>query len=248
MDTLISPRRRTVLQALGAASLLAACGDRRGAAVAPVQEFRGATMGSTYTVKVADAGLSPAAATALREAVDAALSAVDQSMSAYRPESELSRFNAAAGTRPFALSPDTHAVFRLARDVSEATGGAFDITVAPVVDAWGFGPGRVERVVGASEIGILEARVGWQMLAVGDDGAVTKARPDLRADLSGIAKGYGVDRAAQAIEAAGVANYMVEAGGEVRARGRNGEGRPWQIAIERPDAGPHPPIDPGVLA
>jgi len=242
MDTLLSPRRRTVLQALGAAALVSGCGDRRGAAVAPAFEFRGPTMGSTYTVKIAGTPLRTAGEAAVRDAAHGALEAVNRAMSAYRTESELSQFNAHASASPFALAADTYAVFALARQVSATTGGAFDITVAPIVDAWGFGPGREQRVVGAAEIGALDARVGWSMLALdARAGTVAKARPDLRADLSGIAKGYGVDKAARALEALGVENYMVEAGGEIRTGGHNPEGRPWQIAIERPDAVPQRP-------
>jgi thiamine biosynthesis lipoprotein len=242
MDTLISPRRRTLLQALGAAALVSGCGDWRGAAAAPAYEFRGPAMGSTFSVKVAGPRLSAAAEAAVRDAAQGALEAVEAAMSAYRADSELSRFNAHASASPFALSADTFGVFALAREVSAATGGAFDITVAPVVDAWGFGPGRGQRVVDPAEIGALEPRVGWQMLAL-DAGArtATKRRPDLAADLSGIAKGYGVDRAALALDALGVTDYMVEAGGEVRTRGHNAEGRPWQIAVERPDAMPQQP-------
>jgi FAD:protein FMN transferase len=242
MDTLISPRRRTVLQALGAAALVSGCGDWRGAAAAPALEFRGPTMGSSFSVKIAGARLPATAEAAVRDAAQGALEAVETAMSAYRPESELSRFNAHASALPFTFSADTFAVFGLAQEVSAATGGAFDITVAPVVDAWGFGPGRRQRVVDTAEIGALEKRIGWRMLAL-DAGArtATKRRPDLRADLSGIAKGYAVDKAAQALAALGIADYMVEAGGEIRTRGHNAEGRPWQIAIERPDAVPQRP-------
>jgi thiamine biosynthesis lipoprotein len=160
-------------------------------------------------------------------------------MSAFRTDSELWRFNAHASPRPFALSAATFAVFAQAREVSAATGGAFDITVAPAVDAWGFGPGGNRRVPAAEDIAPLAPRIGWSMLALDTSArTVAKARPDLRADLSGIAKGFGVDRAAQALDALGLAGYMIEAGGEVRTRGRNSEGEPWRIGIERPDAVP----------
>ncbi len=242
MDALISPRRRTLLQALGAAALVSGCGDPRGTAIAPTLEFRGPTMGSSYTVKIAGARLGAAGEGAARDAVHGALEAVDALMSAHRADSELSRFNARLSQAPQALSADTFAVFALARQVSAATDGAFDVTVAPAVDAWGFGPGRRERLVDAAETAALEARVGWRMLALDVQArSVAKARGDLRADLSGIAKGYGVDRAALALDALGIADYMVEAGGEIRTRGRNAEGRPWQIAIERPDALPQRP-------
>lgn len=242
MDALQSPRRRTLLQALGAAALVSGCGDWRSAAVAPAFEFRGPTMGSSYTVKIAGARLTAASEATVRDAAHGALKAVDAAMTAYRADSELSLFNAHASAVPYPLSTDTYAVFALAQTVSAATGGAFDITVAPVVDAWGFGPGRQQRVVTAREADALESRVGWRMLTLdGTARTVAKARPDLRADLSGIAKGYGVDKAALALDARGVGDYMVEAGGEIRTRGHNAEGRPWQIAIERPDAVPQQP-------
>ena len=242
MDALLSPRRRTLLQALGAAALVSGCGDWRGAAVAPSLEFRGPTMGSSYTVKIAGASRPTVGEAAIHDAAHGALDAIEAAMSAYRADSELSRFNAHASAAPYLMSADMYAVFALAQAVSAATGGAFDITVAPVVDAWGFGPGRRQRVVAAAEVETLEARVGWRMLALDSaERTVTKARPDLHADLSGIAKGYGVDKAALALEALGIGDYMVEAGGEIRTCGRNAEGRPWQIAIERPDAVPQQP-------
>jgi len=235
MDSLLSPRRRLVLQGLSAAVVAAGCGQSARAA----HQFGGPTMGSTYTVKIAGPRLDAATEAAARRAVDGVFADVVDRMSAYLNDSELSRFNRFGGQVPFALSADIFAVFRLAQQVSAATNGAFDITVAPVVDAWGFGPGRAQRVVSETEVAALEQRVGWQMLTLDDHHAtVTKARPDLRADLSGIAKGYAVDRAAQALDALGLVDYMVEAGGEIRTRGRNADGRPWQIAIERPDAVP----------
>jgi len=235
MDSLLSPRRRLVLQGLSAAVVAAGCGQPDRAAF----QFAGPTMGSTYTVKIAGPRLGATAEAAARQAVERAFANVVDRMSAYVDDSELSRFNRHPTQLPFALSADAFAVFRLAQQVSAETNGAFDITVAPVVDAWGFGPGRAQRVVGSTEVAALEQRVGWRMLTLDDRHAtVVKARPDVRADLSGIAKGFAVDRAAQALDTLGHGNYMVEAGGEIRTRGRNADGRPWQIAIERPDAVP----------
>jgi thiamine biosynthesis lipoprotein len=239
MDTLLSPRRRTVLQALGAAAVVTGCGDWRGRSAVSPFEFRGPTMGTTYTVKIAAPGLSDAGRAEARAAVEGALDAVVARMSAYLPDSELTRFNRHLSTTPFALSPDTLAVFATAQRVSALTGGAFDVTVAPIVDAWGFGPSKARRLVAAAELGALAPRVGYRMLAVdAAAGTATKTRADLQADLSGVAKGYGVDRAALALEALGITDYMVEAGGELRTRGVNAEGQPWQIGIEQPDAVP----------
>jgi len=235
MDSLLSPRRRLVLQGLSAAVVAAGCGQPARAAT----QFGGPTMGSTYTVKIAGLHLDAATEAAARQAVERAFADVVSRMSAYLDDSELSRFNRHPSAAPFALSADAYAVFRLAQQVSAASDGAFDITVAPVVDAWGFGPGRAQRVVGETEVAALETRVGWRMLTLDESHAtVAKARADVRADLSGIAKGFAVDRAAQALDALGLGDYMVEAGGEIRTRGRNADGRPWQIAIERPDSVP----------
>ena len=242
MDALISPRRRAFMGALGAASLLAACGPSRMPRAPAAMDFGGFTMGSVYTVKIVGRQLSPALQSAARAAVAAALGAVDAAMSTHRPHSELSRFNAHPAGSPFALSADMASVFRLAQQVSASTAGAFDVTVGPVVDAWGFGPGRRERVVGERELAALERRVGWQRLRLDERaGTIWKADHQVRADLSGIAKGYGVDKAAQALDALGIEHYLIEAGGEVRTRGHNAQGRRWQVAIEQPQAGARRP-------
>ena len=242
MDALLSPRRRTVLQALGAAALVAACGERHGASANAPVEFGGPTMGTWFTAKIAGARIGEIGVAAARDAVAGALDAVVANMSTYLPDSELSRFNRHAGGAPFALSADTLAVFALAQQVSAVSDGAFDITIAPLVDAWGFGPSKARRVVAEAEVTSLAAHVGWRRIAVdAAAGMATKSDAGVRADLSGIAKGFAVDQAARALDALGVADYMVEAGGEVRTRGKNAEGRPWQIAIERPDATPQRP-------
>jgi thiamine biosynthesis lipoprotein len=241
MDTLLSSRRRQLLQGLSAAALVAGCGDPLSGKGSPAAAYRfgGPTMGTTYSVKIAGAHLSPTAQDAARLAVESALADVDARMSTYRETSELTRFNRHRGDTPFALSPSTFAVFRQAQQVSAMADGAFDITVAPLVDAWGFGPAGAHGVVGDERLPRLTSRVGWRMLVLDAATAtVAKQRPDVTADLSGIAKGYAVERAARALEALGFGDYMVEAGGEVRTRGRNASSVPWQIAIERPDAVP----------
>jgi thiamine biosynthesis lipoprotein len=241
MDALLSPRRRTLLQAFGAAALVAGCGERTVelAAARPVFAFSGATMGTTYNVRIAGAALTPERETQLRRAVEASLDGVVARMSTYDPTSELSRFNAHASTVPLALSSATLDVFEVAATVSAATGGAFDITVAPWVNAWGFGPSKEQRIPAAEALLAMRPGVGYRQIAVQrEQGTATKMQPIVTADLSGVAKGYAVDVAARALEALGIADYMVEAGGEVRTLGRNASNQPWQIAIERPDAMP----------
>jgi len=217
---------------------LAACGDPD-PTVTPtpkVHAFEGATMGTTYTVKVIDPAMSQAEQAATRDAIRAALDAVDGSMSTYKPDSELSRFNRAGAGEPFKLSAAVIHVFLLAQDVSEATGGAFDVTVGPFVNAWGFGPVKRATAPSDAELASIRERVGYRKLSIDATAqTIAKARPDMYADLSAIAKGYGVDQVARALDARGLQRYMVEVGGEVRVKGQNAAGKPWQVGIERPD-------------
>ena len=237
MDALLSPRRRRLLAAIGATALGAAC-SRPPEGAAPALRFGGQSMGSTWSVRVAGGPFDAALAAAARRAVADALDDVVARMSTFDPQSEVGRFNRHAAGTVFAMSSDTLAVLEHARQVASLSGGAFDPTVAPLVRAWGFGADATARG-GAPTPGELDAAVGWQHLVLdAADGSVRKALPALQLDLSGIAKGHAVDRAAQALEALGLARYMVEAGGEIRTQGLNAEGRPWQIAVERPDAWP----------
>jgi thiamine biosynthesis lipoprotein len=237
MDTLLSPRRRTFVAALGAGALLAGCSDGLLAGVTkrPLAAFGGPTMGTTWSAKLAG-GLADGITARAESAVASALAGVVERMSAHLAVSELGRFNRHASTEPFPVSRDTLAVFAIARSVSEATGGAFDVTVAPAVDAWGFGPSGRGGLPTGRDLVSLASRIGYRHIAI-DETACTlaKSRPDVRADLSGVAKGFGVDLAARSLDLLGSRDYMIEAGGEVRAKGTNAEGRPWRIGIERPD-------------
>jgi len=226
---------------LVAALAIGACGDPRPAPPpsAKVFAFEGGTMGTTYTVKVVVPAMTAAERAAAHDAIRAALDAVDESMSTYKPDSELSRFNRHVGGVPFRLSAETIRVFLLAQEVSDATHGAFDVTVGPLVNAWGFGPIRQASRPTDAELEAIRARVGYRKLVI-DAAAltITKTRPDTYADLSAIAKGFGVDQVARALDARGLENYMAEVGGEVRVKGRNAAGIPWQVGIERPEATP----------
>ena len=197
-------------------------------------------MGTTFAVRVAAEGLGEARVAALREAVERVLARIDGRMSTWRPESELSRFNRRQSTEPFPVSADTLAVFRHALEISALTGGAFDVTVAPLVDAWGFGPaGRPAAFPDSAEIERLRARVGYRQLTV-DAAASTirKSHAAVSADLSALAKGYAVDEVAELLLAEGIESFLVEVGGEVRAGGRSARGDAWRVGIERPAPGP----------
>ncbi|MCA9511567.1 MAG: FAD:protein FMN transferase [Myxococcales bacterium] len=233
----LSPRARLVLGllffALGGASLWLYGGRAEREQV----ELQGAAMGTTWSVKLADPGLDAAAQRAAADAIAERLERVDRLMSTWKPDSELSRFNAHEGTDSFALSPETYAVLEIAQRVAEESGGAFDVTVGPLVDAWGFGSeGRREPPAGPV-LRALRERTGWRKLALGPLGrTVRKSRPDVRVDLSAVAKGYAVDLVARGLESAGRERFLLEVGGELRASGERPGGGAWRVAIEAPDA------------
>lgn len=243
MDMLLSPCRRRLLGAFGGLGTLAlaGCGERGHAplaAGAPAQ-FGGETMGTGYVVKLAGAAHSAARLERLAADVQAALDGVNRGMSLYRPQSELMRLNRQPGAVPMLLSTELYEVLAAGQQAAELSEGAFDVTVAPLVDAWGFGPQKRREVPAAGEVQARRAAVDWRSLRLDPQHrTATKAHAGLQADLGGIAKGYGVDLAARALEASGVADYMIEVGGEVRTQGSNAAGRPWQIGIEEPDAVP----------
>jgi thiamine biosynthesis lipoprotein len=236
MDALISPRRRTLLLgALGTAAL-AACQRPAPQAGGGRVHLTGETMGSTWNVKLDPAGQP---VERVGEAVRAALAGVDARMSWFRPESELSAFNSAAAGVPVPLSPELFAVLAAAQDVSRWSNGAFDVTVAPAVETWGFGVNKQRRVPAAEQVAAQRGKVDWRALDL--DSAhrtASKGRQGLQVDLGGIAKGYGVDAVAKSLDGLGVAHYMIEVGGEVRTKGLNAASQPWQIGIEEPDATP----------
>jgi thiamine biosynthesis lipoprotein len=195
----------------------------------------GPTMGTTFNVKVVTDDLTAANRESLMFLVREALDDVDAHMSTYRAESEIEEFNR-SGTQPFHATADFLEVVAEAQRVARLTGGAFDITVGPLVDIWGFGPSGATEAPDDETLRDLVAVTGFEQLEVDvEGGTLRKARQDCRIDLSAIAKGFGADRVSEALTRRGLRNHMVEVGGEVCARGFNMGGRPWRIGIERPD-------------
>lgn len=209
---------------------------------APEIVLSGPAQGTTYTVKVASvpAGIEPSA---VRIAVEDVLARVDREMSGYREDSELARFNASPSTDWFAVSPEVATVVAASLRVSEASGGALDITVAPLVNLWGMGPaGPPARMPSEDDVKAAMARVGYRKLHVrAEPPALRKDQADLAIDLNAIAQGYTSDLVAERLASMGLKDFMVDLGGEVRAWGRNSSGEPWRIAVERPvDTEPTP--------
>lgn len=197
----------------------------------------GATMGTTYSVQIPRL---PARLelVALEGDITRLLETVNAQMSTFRPESELSLFNAGSADMWTPVSADTLAVVETGLRVGELTGGAFDPTVGPLVALWGFGAGAGRRQVPpAGRIDETLDRVGLGHVRTRQAApALAKDRDDTRVDLSGIAKGFAVDKIAEHLEQLGVEYYLVEIGGELRGRGYNTRGGVWRVGIERPVA------------
>jgi thiamine biosynthesis lipoprotein len=195
----------------------------------------GKTMGTTYHIKVV-AGLFTSAADLQRQ-IDARLAAINKSMSTYDPESEISRFNAiTAVDEPFSPSVDFLNVLKVASKLHSLTDGAWDGTLDPVINLWGFGrKGVANRVPSDEEIRQLSAHVGFHHIHLDPSGIISKKDPAVALDLASIAKGYGVDEISRLLGNTGFTNFLVEIGGEVYAGGHRKDGKPWRVGINRPD-------------
>jgi thiamine biosynthesis lipoprotein len=216
------------------------------APAAPVQTrdavtLRGKTMGTTWSVKaIAESPAHSERIVALQPKIEALLERVNDQMSTYRPESELSRFNKHSGKEAFPVSDATAQVTRRALEIGELTGGAFDVTLGPLISLWGFdAEGRRSAPPSAAELKAARARVGLAMLHV-EDKALRKERADLVVNLSGIAKGWGVDKVFELLREEGVEELLVEIGGEVRAAGKNARGETWRLGVNVPRSGADP--------
>ncbi|WP_237583285.1 FAD:protein FMN transferase [Photobacterium halotolerans] len=193
----------------------------------------GSTMGTYYSIKLIEQEGLPSEV-ALQKEIDRRLERVNDQMSTYREDSELSQFNQHRSSEPFAVSADTATVVQEAIRLSKLTDGALDVTVGPLVNLWSFGPeARPDVVPTDEELNARRQEVGIEHLKV-QGNALVKDLPGLYVDLSSIAKGYGVDVVADYIASLGVNDYLVEIGGEIRLKGKNLEGVPWRIAIEKP--------------
>ncbi|TLM78617.1 FAD:protein FMN transferase [Microbulbifer harenosus] len=198
-------------------------------------KLSGPTMGTAYHITVTDVPRTVIRAE-LQSAIDAELAAVNQEMSTYIPDSELMRFNDAPVGAAVEVSAHLADVIARSLDIYRRSGGAFDVTVGPLVNLWGFGPlPEPEKIPADSDIEALKQVIGSDALLL-DGRHLSKTRP-VKVDLSAIAKGHGVDRVADLLEARGIANYLVEVGGELRTAGVNPRGAVWRVGIERPSAG-----------
>ncbi|MFO6422857.1 FAD:protein FMN transferase [Motilimonas sp. KMU-193] len=213
---------------IGLAFFITACSQE--APTKPMVVVEGATMGTYYRVKVVTEAITDVAS--FQAELDKRLELVNDQMSTYRPQSELSLFNQAQQSHT--VSPDTIKVVQQGIELAQLTQGALDITLGPLVNLWGFGPdAKPKQMPTAEQIAARKAITGVEHLTI-DGLTLHKAIPELYVDLSSIAKGYGVDVLADYIESMGEHNYLVDIGGELKMKGHNDKDLAWRIAVEKP--------------
>lgn len=214
--------------------LLSSCNGPAGERL--TYELSGATMGTTFDIQLVDPPES-VQKDQLQEQIALLLARIEKSMSTYDPDSELSRFNAHTDSNWYPVSTELCDVVAAAQTITALSGGAFDVTVGPLVNLWGFGPvDTADSLPDAGRVAeVLQLTGNRHLRADCAQPALAKALPELYVDLSAYAKGYGVDQVAALLDAAGIANFLVEIGGEVRVAGTNAKSQPWSIAIEAPN-------------
>lgn len=191
--------------------------------------LNGYTMGTTYQITLKKNSVN---VEQLKDAIDNRLAQINRLMSTYIDDSELSIFNATATTDCQELSQDTLRVIKTALDISRMTEGKFDVTLAPLIETWGFDKKETfDEIPDQETINNLRDNIGYGKLTL-EDNCVAKKLPELSINLSAIAKGYAVDEIAELIVTYDIKNYLVEVGGEIANKGVNARGKPWTIAIE----------------
>jgi thiamine biosynthesis lipoprotein len=212
-------------------SLLLSCGNE--VEDAPkLLSLKGKALGTTWTVKVLS--IKPVEESKLRADISTKLEETEKIFSHWRPDSKLYQFNESLSTEPVSVPPLLHELLEHAKWTHEQTGGAFDPTIAPLVNLWGFGPVSANRleIPTGEEIKKALGQVGMNQLEIMDGYRVRKKRPDLQIDLSASAKGEIIDQVCELLDRRGVVNYLVEIGGEIRAHGDGKEGKGWTVALE----------------
>ena len=212
-----------------ALSFAVGCSDRK---VEPVK-LAGFTMGTSYHITVLGDGID---GEQLQRQIDQRLTELNRIFSTYIDDSELSQLNNGEVGEWLAVSPELYEVLALSLRLGELTGGAFDITVGPLVNAWGFGPDKARRSPSDALINELKQRVGYQFVELREGSLVRKQRA-VSIDLSAVAKGYAVDQVTQLLADHGYQDFMVEIGGELSLHGHSPRGTPWRIGIEQPGQG-----------
>ena len=189
--------------------------------------IEGNAIGTTFTIRYITAESNN-----YESKIDSLIAAINKSASTYIPTSDLSKIN--KGDTTVVADANLQEVFIKSEKIYKETDGAFDPTVGILVNAWGFGPEKPIENMDSLTVAALLKFVGYDKVRL-ENGKIKKLYPEIYLDYNAIAKGYLVDMVSRMFEKNGVANYMVEIGGEIRARGQNEKGTPWKIAIENPN-------------
>ncbi len=217
------------------APLHACRGDER------IEVLRGPTMGTSWCAKLvapSDRPLAP-----IQEGIEHCLDRVVAQMSTWEPHSDVTRFNRASAGSWQALPDECFSVLTHAIDVARDTAGAYDPTVGPLVDLWGFGPARRPAArPSRAAIASARARIGWDRLTLDAERRRVCQPGGADLDFSAIAKGFAVDLIARFLREAGIDNHLVEIGGELRGHGTKPDGTPWWVALEHPPRSPEDPV------
>lgn len=196
-------------------------------------ELSGAIQGTTYHIKMVmdQAGTTPEQ---IKSEVEDVFRVVDEKLSNWREDSEISRVNQQETTDWIPVSPEIIQLVTIAKDINRRSSGCYDLTVKPLFDLWGFSK-HENRVPEQSEIDQTLAHVGMAKLEIdAENGRIRKTDPKLSIDLGSIAQGYTVATVADRLESRGIHNYLAEIGGEMKVKGRKANGASWRVAIEKP--------------
>ncbi|MDF1516395.1 MAG: FAD:protein FMN transferase [Lutibacter sp.] len=199
------------------------CGNQK----SELKIIEGNAIGTTFTIRYLDAGSNN-----YETKIDSLIAAINKSASTYIPTSDLSKIN--KGDTTVLADVNLKEIFTKSAKIFKETEGAFDPTVGILVNAWGFGPEKPVKNLDSLKVLELLKYVGFDKIKL-ENGKIKKLYPEIYLDFNAIAKGYLVDMVSRMFEKSGVKNYMVEIGGEIRARGKNEKGTPWKIAIENPN-------------
>lgn len=209
------------------AGLMSGCGNGD-----TLEHFGGPTMGSHYSIQYVRHSATPGPK-AVRAEVEQILADVDRQLSTYRSDSDIERFNALPANSCQVMPDPVLELIRVGEQLSSQSGGAFDLTVEPLLNLWGFGPqSREEKVPGVEALAQMRQRVGHGHLRIDGDRLCKDAAVEV--DFNSIAAGDAVDRIAARFQALGIDSYLAEATGELKAAGRKPDGSAWRVALEAP--------------
>jgi len=237
MNPSLLPHRKFPVAALSAALIsLIACGAGNGQTQEhPVVRWAGQAMGSPYTIQIVDAVMDEKQMLALKTEVEARIKEINNQISHYQPDSELSKFNHAPANTPFKVSPGFAKIVRFSIELNKQSEGAFDPTISPVINLWGFGEKTEQHAIPSDEA-LKEAltHTGFKHLSINDKDELVKDIPELSINLSSPAKGFVSDEIVSLLAGHGYKNVYVAMAGDVAVRGHNPKGGKWNLGIATP--------------